>query len=286
VIDTDEKLAAFLPQLNAATWIALDTEADSLHAYPEKLCLIQVSIEGYDELIDPLAVIQLQPLFEILTQHELIMHGADYDLRLLRKHCGFVPTAIFDTMLASRLRHRSGLVNWSRNTSVKLERKARKANWARRPLTERMASYARHDTHYLKPLADILRELKAKGRWLAPAVARSSSLTAPCCARPTRTPSGASRAAITFRRRRWRCCAKSGTGARGGHHVEPPALFHPAARCDGAGRGGRRFRAQLGRESSALLDAAPSQRGVESHGERPRRKASARPASAKGSSPE
>ena len=168
MIDTDEKLAVFLPELNAATWIALDTEADSLHAYPEKLCLIQVSVQGHDELIDPLAVIQLQPLFEVLSQHELIMHGADYDLRLLRKHCDFVPTAIFDTMLASRLLgHREfGLVNLvATHLAVKLEKGPQKANWARRPLTERMANYARHDTHYLKPLADILAsELKAKGR--------------------------------------------------------------------------------------------------------------------------
>src|SRR5271155_3669932 len=40
LIDTDEKLAAFLPQLRAAKWLALDTEADKLHAYPEKNCLI------------------------------------------------------------------------------------------------------------------------------------------------------------------------------------------------------------------------------------------------------
>jgi len=53
VIDTEEKLAPLLPQLSAASWIALDTEADSLHAYPEKLCLIQVSIEGSDHLLDP-----------------------------------------------------------------------------------------------------------------------------------------------------------------------------------------------------------------------------------------
>jgi ribonuclease D len=168
VIDTDEKLAAFLPKLNAATWIALDTEADSLHAYPEKLCLIQVSIQEHDELIDPLAVIQLQPLFTVLSQHELIMHGADYDLRLLRKHCDFVPTAIFDTMLASRLLgyREFGLVTLvAKHLGVKLEKGPQKANWARRPLTERMATYARHDTHYLKPLADILAaELKAKGR--------------------------------------------------------------------------------------------------------------------------
>lgn len=168
VIDTDEKLAGFLPQLSAASWIALDTEADSLHAYPEKLCLIQISIEGSDYLVEPLAGLELTSVFDVLGQHELILHGADYDLRLLRRDCGFVPTTIFDTMLASRLLgvREFGLGNLvSRFLGVTLEKGPQKANWARRPLTERMEAYARNDTHYLKPLVDLLSaELKAKGR--------------------------------------------------------------------------------------------------------------------------
>jgi len=159
VIDTDAKLAAFLPELSAAKWMAIDTEADSLHAYPEKLCLIQVSIEGTDTLLDPLSGVDLQPAFEILARHDLILHGADYDLRLLRKHCGFVPTVIFDTMFASRLLgvREFGLGNLvEKYLGVKLEKGPQKANWARRPLTPRMESYARNDTRHLKPLADIL----------------------------------------------------------------------------------------------------------------------------------
>jgi len=168
VIDTDTKLAAFLPALSAAKWVAIDTEADSLHAYPEKLCLIQVSIEGADELLDPLSGMSLQPAFEVFSQHELILHGADYDLRLFRKHCGFVPSRIFDTMFASRLLgvREFGLGNLvEKYLGVKLEKGPQKANWARRPLTPRMESYARNDTRHLKPLADILAaELRAKGR--------------------------------------------------------------------------------------------------------------------------
>jgi ribonuclease D len=168
VIDADQKLAAFLPVLKAATWVAVDTEADSLHAYPEKVCLIQISTAQGDELIDPLAKISLDPLLEALSGHELIMHGADYDLRLLLKHHKFVPSGIFDTMLAARL---LGLRQFSLShlvetyLAVKLEKGAQKANWALRPLTERMERYARNDTHYLKSLEEKLKvELAAKGR--------------------------------------------------------------------------------------------------------------------------
>jgi ribonuclease D len=178
VIDTEQKLAAFLPTVRAAKWVAVDTEADSLHAYPEKVCLIQISTVAGDRLIDPLAGINMDLLLDALAAHALIMHGADYDLRLLRKHHEFVPGAVFDTMLAARLAgHRQfGLSHLvETHLGVKLEKGAQKADWARRPLTERMETYARNDTHYLKPLADKLKlELEQKGRlaWHQEACAR------------------------------------------------------------------------------------------------------------------
>src|ERR1035437_6274847 len=103
VIDTQEKLAAFLPVVNTAAWLALDTEADSLHAYPEKVCLIQISTTAGDRLIDPLGKMDINPFLDALAGRELIFHAADYDLRLLVKHHAFTPTTIFDTMLAARL---------------------------------------------------------------------------------------------------------------------------------------------------------------------------------------
>ena len=168
MIDTEEKLTAFLPKLRAAEWVSLDTEADSLHAYPEKVCLIQISIVSEDRLVDPLSEIKLDPLLDALNAHELIMHGADYDLRLLEKHHEFIPSSIFDTMLAARLLGErmfglSALVE--KFLGVKLDKGSQKANWAQRPLTERMDKYARADTHYLKELADKLKsELAAKKR--------------------------------------------------------------------------------------------------------------------------
>ena len=168
MIDTDAKLAALLPTVRSADWLALDTEADSLHAYPEKVCLIQISTIAGDELIDPLAKVNLDPLLDALNAHELIMHGADYDLRLLRKHHEFVPSAIFDTMLAARLlgERQFGLSSLAEKfLGVKLDKGPQKADWARRPLTERMEKYALADTHYLKRLADRLKlGLQEKGR--------------------------------------------------------------------------------------------------------------------------
>jgi ribonuclease D len=107
-------------------------------------------------------------LFDVFNAHELIFHAADYDLRLLEKHHQFIPSEIFDTMLAARLLGAaqfglSSLVE--KFLGVKLDKGSQKADWARRPLTEKMEIYARNDTHYLKPLADKLKsELAAKNR--------------------------------------------------------------------------------------------------------------------------
>ncbi len=168
MIDTDEKLSALLPALKAAPWLALDTEADSLHAYPEKLCLIQLGSEGVEALVDPLSKINVAPLLEIFHDHHLIMHGSDYDLRLLRKTYDFRPTSIFDTMLAARLIgcREFGLGHLvEKYLNVKLEKGPQKADWSRRPLTPRMEEYARNDTRFLRAISDLLRqELKERGR--------------------------------------------------------------------------------------------------------------------------
>lgn len=161
MIDTPEALEAFLPVLRAAPWVAVDTEADSLHAYPEKLCLIQISTPTGDRLVDPLAGLDLQPLLRLLAEHDLIMHGADYDLRLLWRHGRFLPRSVFDTMLAARLlgeRNFNLSALLEKFLGVRLDKAMQKADWARRPLTPRMEAYARNDTRYLKPLADRLRE--------------------------------------------------------------------------------------------------------------------------------
>ena len=191
MIDSDGILAEFLPVLRAAEWVALDTEADSLHAYPEKLCLLQISTVAGDMLIDPLTHIDLTPLWPELKRHRLMLHGADYDLRLLRKNHSFVPDRIFDTMLAGRLlgEREFGLVNLLKKyLGVTLEKGSQKADWSRRPLTPRMEAYARNDTRYLKPLSDILTEqLRQKQRlaWLEQSCDR---LIAECAIAPRLEP--------------------------------------------------------------------------------------------------
>ena len=170
MIDNAEALAAYLPRLATAPHIAIDTEADSLHCYREKLCLVQIEVPGQESgsLLDPLAGFPLAPFFDVLRGKKLVLHGADYDLRLFKRTGDFVPSEIFDTMIAARLvgrREFSLAALVKHEFGVEMTKGSQKANWARRPLTAQMMTYARNDTRYLFEIADRLSaELEAKGR--------------------------------------------------------------------------------------------------------------------------
>jgi ribonuclease D len=194
VIASERQLADLIRQIQAADRVALDTEADSLHSYREKLCLLQIStpsavilsnVEGSrgtasnvalpasspslgmtvqsvcDFIVDPLSDLDLEPLRQALEPREIILHAADYDLRMLRRGLNFAASRIFDTLIAVRL---LGIREFSLGALVKrffgveLHKHSQKANWALRPLPPRMLKYAVDDVHYLLPLAAKLEE--------------------------------------------------------------------------------------------------------------------------------
>src|SRR6266403_6103385 len=159
VIASVSRLAELLPQIESVDRVAVDTEADSLHCYREKLCLLQVSLPGCDYIVDPLADVDLTLLGTALEQKEIVLHGADFDLRLLRRGLNFAAQCIFDTVIGARLlgiREFSLAALVKRYFDVELGKGSQKANWARRPLSARMLEYAMNDTHYLLPLVERL----------------------------------------------------------------------------------------------------------------------------------
>src|SRR6266480_3776814 len=179
LIASEPELAEALKKIGDSDRVAIDTEADSLHSYREKLCLLQISVpaainaRGYNDfIVDPLAGIDLEPLRQALEPKEIVLHGADYDLRMLRRGLNFVARKIFDTTIAARLlgiREFSLAALVKRYFGLELPKGSQKANWAKRPLPARMAEYAINDTRYLLALAEKLEaELESYHRrdWL------------------------------------------------------------------------------------------------------------------------
>ncbi|MBI5018381.1 MAG: ribonuclease D [Deltaproteobacteria bacterium] len=151
--------------------VALDLEADSLHNYREKVCLVQVSTGQGHAVLDPLASREaLQELGPLLGDPgtEKILHGGDYDVRLLKKDFGFAVVNVFDTMIAAQFTGRSqfGLAALLLEFfGVTLDKHHQRADWSARPLSDEMLAYATLDTAYLIPLrARLGEELVRLGR--------------------------------------------------------------------------------------------------------------------------
>ena len=173
-LDTEESLRTWVEESAVAMEksgdrrVCLDTEADSLHHYREKLCLLQVACAGRFALVDPLAVADVTPLLSLMDGRDVWFHGADYDLTMLRRSYDWSPTRVFDTQIVARLvgLRQFGYAAIVRETlGVELSKASQKADWSRRPLPTVMLEYAVDDVRYLLPAADILMaRLESLGR--------------------------------------------------------------------------------------------------------------------------
>src|SRR5512135_3744640 len=171
LVQTGEALERLASELARQPRIAVDTESNSLHAYRERVCLIQFSTIDRDVVVDQLALDDLSPLGIIFADEhiEKIFHASEYDIICLRRDYGFSFASIFDTMQAGRIlgRKQAGLDRLlEEKFGVKMNKRFQKADWAVRPLSRDLLLYARLDTHYLIPLRDMLEaELQAGGLW-------------------------------------------------------------------------------------------------------------------------
>lgn len=194
-IETDPDLRSLVTLMRGAKRLALDTEADSLHHYYEKVCLIQLTLDEGNYIIDPLAGLELDGFFKILAGKPLILHGADYDLRILHASCGFRPEkGVFDTMLAAQLLgyEQLGLAALvQRYHDVTLTKQNQRFDWSQRPLPPAQLEYASDDTYFLPSLAARLEaELDRLGRvgWHCEACDALVEVT--CRERPEPDPDG------------------------------------------------------------------------------------------------
>lgn len=160
-IDSQPELDRLVQALKLAERVAVDTEGDSLYHYFDKVCLIQLTFDSANYIVDPLADLDLSGFIALLPTKSLYFHGGDFDLRMLKANYDMAPPSdLFDTMLAAQIlgRERLGLAALAEEIAeVKLPKGDKKSDWSRRPLSETQIAYAANDTRYLFQIADELK---------------------------------------------------------------------------------------------------------------------------------
>jgi len=169
-IETFPHLEGIARILGRAEIIGVDLEADSLHHYFEKVCLLQIATDSASYIIDPLAIKDLSSLHPVFSNSHIrkVFHGADFDVRSLYRDFRIGVENLFDTQLACKFLgfRETGLESVLRNRfQVDLNKKFQRADWSQRPLSPELLEYAAMDGRYLIPLSRMLeKELEEKGR--------------------------------------------------------------------------------------------------------------------------
>ena len=162
--------------------IAIDTESNSRHRYPERVCLVQVATNSKVYLIDTLAVDDMKPIGEVLADKTVVkvIQGAEYDIRCLDRGWGFRVRNLFDTSIAARFVGMkqiglSMLAEALLGVNVPKDARIQKSDWSHRPLSQEALNYAATDVWYLlsiqKALESRLGSL-ARSPWVSEECAR------------------------------------------------------------------------------------------------------------------
>jgi ribonuclease D len=168
IIEDDASLREVCETLLQSPIIGVDLESDSLHRYHEKVCLIQVSDNQSDYIIDPLKIRDLRPFLDIMEaeQPRKVMHGSDFDVVSLKRDYNIKINNLFDTLVAAQLLGYPNLGLASlikRHFGIVIDKYYQKHDWSQRPLLPDHLDYARGDTHWLLALYELLgRKLRQK----------------------------------------------------------------------------------------------------------------------------
>jgi ribonuclease D len=203
-IVTLSDLESLAKKLSKEAVIAVDIEADSLHHYSPRVCLIQISTTENTYIIDPLSTEAIAPLGPLLAGRKTkkVFHGGDYDLRSLYRDFSIAVRNIFDTMVASQFlgeKEVSLAAVLKARFDLTLNKKYQKADWSKRPLTNDMLVYAARDTDHLVSLYhQLAHELDSKGRldW----VEEECAVLSVVCSTPNKAP--------------WACGPEAGDSSR------------------------------------------------------------------------
>jgi ribonuclease D len=169
VVGVTELAAALL----RASFVALDTESNSMHVYREQVCLLQVNVDGDVFVVDPLALgvdprrvpsDVLSPLRKGLRREDrpLYLHGGEYDVACLRRDFDLVLGGVFDTQQAASLLgfEKTGYGTLvERFCGVALPKAYTTYDWGTRPLDTAALSYAVDDVVYLPEVAKAVQQL-------------------------------------------------------------------------------------------------------------------------------
>jgi len=171
LIDAQADLEVFCARLHEAYYVTVDTEFMRDSTYWPQLCLIQLADAQTACAVDALAPgLDLAPIWQLLAAPvPKVMHAARQDIEIFFHRGGVIPEPLLDTQVGAMVcgfgdqAAYDTLVNHF--AGRRLDKHARFADWARRPLPARQIDYALADVIWLRAVYEgLAAELRRNGR--------------------------------------------------------------------------------------------------------------------------
>ena len=177
-INDSKKFLEMMEFIEMFEEISIDMEADGFYAYKAKPCLWQLCVEDhvkkYVFLVDPISWNEncLLPMDQLFGNQNIskLFHGSEYDFQMIYETYNIIPKNVEDTKIAADLLgcESPGLDSLLRDylgIDIKKTKKLQRANWAKRPLSEKLVNYAALDVLHLADLRnELLKNLEEKKR--------------------------------------------------------------------------------------------------------------------------
>jgi len=166
LIEDFSSLQILCQQYSNASVLAIDTEFVRTRTLYPRLGLLQVFDGKQLALIDPIAIDDLSPFWQLLTNKNIIkvLHACSEDLEVFLTSANCKPVNLIDSqIMMSFLGHGLSMgyaAMVEHFTGIELDKSESRTDWTKRPLTQKQLNYASADVEHLfsiypKLVADI-----------------------------------------------------------------------------------------------------------------------------------
>ncbi|MDN4504358.1 ribonuclease D [Alteromonadaceae bacterium BrNp21-10] len=144
--------------------IAVDTEFVRTRTLYPQLGLIQLYDGERLVLVDPIAVDDLQPVAELLTNPDVvkILHSCSEDLEAFQVALNVMPSPIFDSQFAAGIVEIGSMLGYAKLVEtmlgIEVDKGESRTDWLARPLSPKQLDYAAKDVLYLFQLYPQLKQ--------------------------------------------------------------------------------------------------------------------------------
>ncbi len=165
-------LQTLCQQYNTASVLAIDTEFVRTRTFYPKLGLLQVYDGKTLALIDPIAIDDLSPFWQLLTNENIVkvLHACSEDLEVFLTSANCKPVNLLDSQIMMSFLGHGLSIGYAAMvehfTGVELDKSESRTDWTRRPLSEKQLNYASADVEYLFNIYPKLVTLLEQAGWL------------------------------------------------------------------------------------------------------------------------